>query len=93
MDLSDDGDTREQRLTYTAEALFSDEASVKVYLDLMMNGKIVRNGVSRVGLREVMMEMAAEFTMDAGTAKSIVKQYTKYAGSMIAESGYASCFQ
>ena len=93
MDLSDDGDTREQRLTHTAEALFSDEASVKVYLDLMMNGKIVRNGVSRVGLREVMMEMAAEFTMDAGTAKSIVEQYTKYAGSMIAESGYASCFQ
>lgn len=92
MELSNDGLTQDERLANTAEALFSDTRSVEVYTDLMKN-KVVRNGVSRVGLREVIMEIAAEFVGEAGTARSIVEEYTNYAQSMIKESGYSSCFK
>lgn len=91
-DKSVDGESKTDRLTNTAEALFSDEKSVEVYLDLTKD-KIVRNGVCRVGLREVMMEIASEFTLGEGTARSIIEEYTKYAESMIEQSGYTACFK
>ena len=93
MDPSDDGYTKEQRVTNRAEALFADEASCRVYEDLMLNGKIKTNGASRLLLREPLMEIAAEFTENAGTPQSLIAQYKSYMQNNINDSGYVKAIE
>lgn len=93
MDPSDDGYTKEQRVTNRAEALFADEASCRVYEDLMLNRKIKTNGASRLLLREPLMEIAAEFTESAGTPQSLIAQYKSYMQNNINDSGYVKAVE
>ena len=78
---------------YDAEALFADEASCRVYEDLMLNGKIKTNGASRLLLREPLMEIAAEFTENAGTPQSLIAQYKSYMQNNINDSGYVKAIE
>lgn len=86
----DDGYTKEERIRNTGEALFPDEASVDVYVDLMLNNKIKSNGVCRVGLREAMMELAGSFAENAGTPQSIIAEAKPRYQGVINDSSYTA---
>jgi ABC-type glycerol-3-phosphate transport system substrate-binding protein len=93
LDPSDDGYTKEERYRNTAEALFPDEASCDVYVDLMLNNKIKSNGVCRVGLREPMMELVGQFMDNLGTPQSIIAANKPAFQGYIDDSAYTQVVQ
>ena len=90
MDQSDDGYTREERIRNRAEALFPDDASCDVYVDLMFHQKIKSDGVCRVGLREAMMELAGAFMDNSGTPQSIIAEAKSRYQAVINDSAYTA---
>lgn len=57
-----------------AESLFNDEESVEVYVDIIVNRRSISNGVSKVNLREGIMELAGYIIDQMGTPQSIIAQ-------------------
>jgi len=70
----EDDFTIEEQINLTGESLFSDEGSIKSYVDLVFKKQTIGNGASRVGLREPFMELSARFVRGEGAPQSIIAE-------------------
>ncbi|HIW73237.1 MAG TPA: extracellular solute-binding protein [Firmicutes bacterium] len=82
--------SREQEIQMRAEELFSDEASVGVYTDILLNWRMKSNDVSRSGIFESFRELSTAFMDGGGTPSSMVNGLAPEMQALIDDSPYTA---
>ncbi len=82
--------TQEEQVAATAESLFSDETSVKVYEDIILNNKACSLNMHKLGLnvRSSFRQIFADLIDNYGTPQSIINSYKTEIESAMDESTY-----
>lgn len=80
----------ENRVTTVAESLFSDENSVNVYKDIILNNKSQSLGLYKLGLnvRQCFKDIYSELVDNSGTPQSIANTYKAEIDAAMEESTY-----
>lgn len=73
-----------------AEELFADEASAKVYQDIVMNDRARSAGFARMGLNEILGYVSEDLMLGVGTPQSVLGNYEGEIAGLLQDSGYVS---